>query len=399
MQSRSRTRQLDKRAGPPVRSKDSPEASHANLEALVQLTSDAIISVDEAQRITLFNAGAERLFGYACEEITNKSLDLLLPARFRKAHRKHIKAFSQSSDVSRMMGERREVFGLRKNGTEFAAEASITHLELGGRDAYTVILRDVSERKCAEAMLERQAEELRRSNSELEQFAYVASHDLQEPLRMVASYCQLLSKRYGDVLDADARDFIRYAVDGADRMQVLVNDLLAYSRVGSKEAEITPIACEHVVDQACRNLNKPIEESDTTIICDPLPVIDGDPGQLVQLFQNLIGNAIKYRSEEPPEIRISARVKNEAWEFAISDNGIGVEPEYFERIFIIFQRLHNRAAYSGTGIGLAVCKKIVERHGGRIWVESTPGQGSSFQFTFPTKKAVANGNYDQWFAH
>ena len=235
----------------------------------------------------------------------------------------------------------------------------------------------------ANASLEYQAKELSRSNAELQQFAYVASHDLQEPLRMVASYTQLLARRYRDRLDADASDFIGYAVDGVTRMQVLINDLLTYSRVGSTEKRFTPTPLQDVLKRALANLQTAIEESGAVVTHDPLPVVKGDAPQLVQLFQNLIGNAIKYRGEKPPQIHVSVCREDGNWRVAVRDNGIGIEPQYAERIFEIFQRLHTADQYSGTGIGLAICRKIVERHGGRIWVESQAGMGATFHLTIP----------------
>jgi signal transduction histidine kinase len=240
----------------------------------------------------------------------------------------------------------------------------------------------VIERTRAQEALQAQARELARSNEELQQFAYVASHDLQEPLRMVASYTQLLEKRYKDKLDTDALEFIHYAVDGARRMQALINDLLAYSRVGTRGKPFTTTDCNIVLKLVLTNLKMAIEESGATVRSEPLPSLVADSTQLVQLFQNLIGNAIKFRREdEPPTIQISARRAGEEWEFSFRDNGIGIDPQHWERIFVIFQRLHTRDKYPGTGIGLAVCRKIVERHGGRLWVESTPGAGSTFMFT------------------
>jgi signal transduction histidine kinase/DNA-binding LacI/PurR family transcriptional regulator len=234
----------------------------------------------------------------------------------------------------------------------------------------------------AEDALARQAQELARSNTELEQFAYIASHDLQEPLRMVKSYLQLIRRRYQNQLDEDADDFINFAVDGAERMQALINDLLEYSRVATHGKSFEPTDCSAVLDHTLANLKIAIEESGAVVTYHELPVVLADATQLLQLFQNLISNAIKFRKEEiRPEIHISAKHTSGQWTFSVRDNGVGIAPEYFERIFIIFKRLHNREAYEGTGVGLAMCKKIVERHGGRIWVKSKPGKGSTFYFT------------------
>lgn len=237
------------------------------------------------------------------------------------------------------------------------------------------------------AELAERAKDLERSNAELQQFAYVASHDLQEPLRMVASFTQLLAKRYGDKLDQDAREFIGYAVDGATRMQTLITDLLAFSRVGTQAKPLEPTDCDAVVNRVLAGLKLAVEESKATIRRDPLPRVMADPVQLGQLFQNILTNAIKFCSEGSPRIYISARQDGENWKFSIRDNGIGISPEHAERIFVIFQRLHTKVEYPGTGIGLAISKKIVERHGGKIWVEPSPGGGSVFCFTIPVIKA------------
>ena len=242
--------------------------------------------------------------------------------------------------------------------------------------------QDVAARRLTE-------QELARSNADLEDFAYVASHDLQEPLRMVASYTQLLERRYKGKLDADADEFIAYAVDGATRMQSLIQDLLSYSRVATKPQSFELVDAEAACSEAINNLGKAIEESGTTIVIGPLPTVLADTSQLTRLFQNLIGDGIKYRNARKPKIHVAAQLEEDHWIFSVQDNGIGIEAQYYERIFQMFQRLHSRKQYSGTGIGLAICRKIVERHGGRIWVESQPGQGSKFLFTIPRTERTA----------
>ena len=282
--------------------------------------------------------------------------------------------------VMRNGTSRGELKLLHKSGEErwwFVAAVKLSETRVLG---YT---NDITERKRAEEKLKLTLDDLGRSNEELEQFAYVASHDLQEPLRMVSSYTQLLARRYQGQLDAKANEFIAYAVDGANRMQGLINDLLAYSRVGTRGKAIEPTDCTAVLDQALANLKAAIEKSGAVVTHDPLPTVMADNLQLIQLLQNLIGNAIKFHVEKPPCIHVSAEQKGNEWVFSVRDNGIGIDPQYAERIFIIFQRLHTREEYPGTGIGLAICKKIVERGGGRIWVESELGKGSTFYFTIP----------------
>jgi PAS domain S-box-containing protein len=257
--------------------------------------------------------------------------------------------------------------------------------DAGKFTGYRGVGSDITERKSAELALREAHEELKRSNAELEQFAYVASHDLQEPLRMVSSYTQLLLRRFGERFDGDSREFMGYIVDGAARMKQLIEDLLAYSRVGTRGKDFREIPVEEALGRAVSNLRAAIQETSAAVSWDPLPTVLADDTQLTQLFQNLIGNALKFRSSSVPRIHVFVANNEPAWHFMVRDNGIGIEPQYFERIFMVFQRLHNKADYPGTGIGLAICKKVVERHGGRIWVESRPGDGSAFHFTLPKR--------------
>ena len=244
-----------------------------------------------------------------------------------------------------------------------------------------VLQQEISNRQRAESALLKSNQELARSNAELEQFAYVASHDLQAPLATIASYAQLLEKRYKDQLDSKASKFIDNIVHGCTRMQTLIDDLLEYSRVGRSRKPFQLTDCNHAVEQALANLQGAIRQTQAVVTYSELPAVMGDISQLVQLFQNLVGNSIKYRHDAPPVVHITACKQEKDWLFSVSDNGIGIATQHQARIFQIFQRLHTQKEYSGTGIGLAICQKIVERHGGYIWVESQPGQGSTFYFT------------------
>ena len=273
-------------------------------------------------------------------------------------------------------------------------EDELLLLGLCGQIAVAIYNRRlVLEREETAKELTRYAAELERSNQELRDFAYVASHDLQEPLRMVASYVQLLQRRYQGQLDERADLYIHYAVDGATRMRTLINDLLAYSRVGTQAKQFTTVDCNVILQQALKNLSITIEENEAVVTCDELPVVRGDDSQLMLLFQNLIGNALKFKAEERPEVKINVVEQNGDWLFSVQDNGIGINEAAAERIFVIFQRLHHKREYPGTGLGLAICKKIVERHSGRIWVESSAGAGAIFYFTIPSElTAVHNGS-------
>ena len=318
--------------------------------------------------------------GYSSEELLGQSAKIL----YLTEEEFELVGQEKYSQIGKQGTGTVETRWRRKDGEVIDVQLSLAPIDpedLSVGVTFTAL--DITERKQAEAALARKTEELACSNAELEQFAYVASHDLQEPLRMVSSYVQLLARRYKEKLDSDADDFINFAVDGANRMQALIRDLLAYSRVGTRGERLEPTSCETVLDQTLANLQFAIEENGARVTHDPLPTVLADPSQLSQLFQNLIGNAIKFRRDEAPHVHLGAERRENEWLFSVRDNGIGIDEEYGERIFEIFQRLHGRNDYSGTGIGLAICKKIVERHGGRIWVVSDPGGGSTFYFTLP----------------
>ncbi len=285
--------------------------------------------------------------------------------------------------VTGTLGDVTAVECIKQGATDYVLKHHLQRLPISVRRALKE-KRVRDQRTRAEQELAQKVAELARSNQELEQFAYVASHDLQEPLRMVATYTQLLAERYRGKLDEHADKYIRYAVDGAKRMQIMISDLLTFSRVSRGEVVKTEVDCNLILERVQKSLQGAIAESHAIVTADPLPVVESDGSLLQQVFQNLIGNAIKFRRpKEPPEIHISASPANGMWEFAVLDNGMGFEREHLESVFVIFKRLHTPAEYPGSGIGLALCKKIVERHGGRIWADSDPGKGSTFRFTLP----------------
>jgi PAS domain S-box-containing protein len=347
---------------------------------LLEAAPDAMVVVNQRGEVVLLNVQAEKQFGYHRDELLGQLVTNIIPQGF--AERLAADALrSVEAALAQQIGAGIELSALRKDGSEFPIEIMLSPLESSGEILVTAAIRDISARKTAEAELLHKVAELKRSNEELEQFAYIASHDLQEPLRMVASYTQLLGRRYKGKLDADADTFIDFAVDGAKRMQRLIQDLLAYSRVGTKGKVLLATSSEKALGEALVNLRGAIEERHAVVTHDPLPDVTADATQLIQLFQNLVGNAIKYNTTDVPQVHVAAVKSDARWMFTVRDNGLGIEEKYFDRIFGMFQRLHKREEFDGTGIGLAICKKIVERHGGTIAVESQPGNGSAFRFS------------------
>ena len=366
------------------RAEEALRESEIRFRSVAQSAIDAIISADSDDNIISWNKGAQTIFGFTEEEVLGKSLTIIIPERYRDAHKKGLERVNSTGEM-RIIGKTVELIGMRKDGGEFPLELSLSTWKIGIRRLYSGIIRDVTERKQAEEKLKQTLAELERSNKDLEQFAYAASHDLQEPLRTVSNFSQLLARRYKGELDAKADQFIGFIVDGSSRMQQMIDDLLAYSRVSTRAKPFEPTNCETAFNQALANVKMAIEESDTLVTHDPLPAVMADASQIVQLFQNLLSNAIKFRKEKP-RIMVSAVQKGNEWLFSVEDNGIGIAPEFMEHIFKMFQREHASAEYPGTGVGLVICKKIVERHGGRIWVESQAGKGSTFYFTIPVRK-------------
>jgi PAS domain S-box-containing protein len=360
-------------------------ASEERFRAVAESANDAILTIDEEGIVIFCNQSLQRIFGYTFDEVCGKSISRLLPDRDGKGQPSGFRHFLENGD--HLVGSMIEVCGRRKDGEEFPIELSLAAWETEEGSFVTGILRDVSARKQVEEVLEEKMKELARSNAELGLFTYVASHDLREPLRTVGSNVQLLARNLTDRRDAETSRQIDFAMGGVRRMQALIDDLLAYSRVGTEGRVFEDFDSRDAVREAVQALAVAIEETDGIVSIDPLPRVRADRSQLVQLFQNLLSNAIKFHGEESPRVDVGAEREGDAWVFTVRDRGIGIDPRYAEYVFTIFQRLHSHEEYPGTGIGLAVCRKIVERHGGRIWVESEPGKGSAFRFTIPARGA------------
>lgn len=355
----------------------------------VEASPVAMLLVDQAGRVTLTNSQCERLFGYPRKELIGCSVDVLLPGRLRHMHRDYRVSFMVDPQA-RAMGAGRDLRAVRKDGREIPVEIGLTPIKTEQGVLIMASIVDITLRKASELKLRSQQQALERSNRDLEQFAYVASHDLQEPLRAVAGCVQLLQKRYQGQIDERADQFIAHAVDGCKRMQTLIDDLLTFSRVGRNEDAPGPVDCEEALHEALRNLSSTIATSRAEISSDPIPPVRAEMSQMIMLFQNLVGNAIKFRKPgKIARIHIGAIDDGGQTHFTVGDQGIGIAPEHQDRIFGVFQRLHTAREYPGTGIGLAICKRIVERNGGRIWVESSPGQGTVFHFTLPRTKEEA----------
>ena len=346
---------------------------------LVELSPEAVM-VHTAGKLVYVNAAGVKLYGASdVGELIGRSVVDLVHADYQEMLIQRI----QEIENERKQAAPVEMKAVRLDGQVIDIEGRGTFITYQGKPAVLGVLRDITEPKRASERLREYSEELQRSNSELEQFAYFASHDLKEPLRTVVSFTQLLARRYEGKLDTDAQEFIAYAVEGTKRMQDLIDDLLEFSLIGRQPHTVKPTDCNAVFDQSIANLAAAIEENDATVTRDELPTANINASQLTQVFQNLVTSAIKFRQEVSPRVHVSSRLEGTDWVFSVRDNGIGIAPQYADRIFTIFQRLNTREDYPGTGIGLAVCKKIIERHGGEIWVDAGPGDGTTFKFTIP----------------
>jgi PAS domain S-box-containing protein len=371
--------------------------------SLLEAAPDAMIISSAEGDISLVNSEAEAMFGYSREELIGQNIRLLVQDW---AGHPAASLDSNTAEAQSWPSSQEELWARGKNRKEFPVEISLSPLQTEEGLLLTSAIRDITERKRADAAIRelnntleqrvaertrelvKSNEALRRSNDDLNQFAYAASHDLQEPLRMVALYSQIIQKKYAERLDAEAQELFGFVISGARRMEMLLKDLLAYSQTGSSsEGPAQPVECEQAIRKVMLNLQAAIEQSSARVTWDALPTVHAHEIRLVQLLQNLIGNAIKYRSTLPPEIHVSAARRDVEWLFSVRDNGMGIEPEYAQQVFGIFKRLHGQD-YEGTGIGLAICQRIIERYGGRIWVESNDAAGSTFCFTIPPADAA-----------
>jgi PAS domain S-box-containing protein len=364
------------------RAQEALHQAQERLRGIYESSKDAIVYSTMEGKLIDFNNSYCDLTGYSKDELLKITWQEITPVEYSQYEGAVVGRIVESGEPAVYEKEY-----IRKDGSRVPIE--VTAFLVRDTDnkprGLAAFVKDITERRQAQESLQQTIADLQRSNSELEEFAYVASHDLQEPLRAVGGCVQVLQRRYGDKLDNRADELISHAVEGASRMQNLINDLLAYSRVGTRGKSFEQVDCNRIVADVLRSLQISIRESGAQVHVEELPTLLADGGQLTQVFQNLLANAIKFRGQETPQIAIDARQMDDDWLFAVRDNGIGIEPQYFERIFVMFQRLHTRTEYSGTGIGLAICKKIVERHGGRIWIESAKDRGTTFYFTLPKR--------------
>lgn len=363
------------------------EEAERKFRAIIESAPDAMVIVDEQGKIKLVNEQTEKIFGYKRNELLDKHVEKLIPQRFHAQHTGYREQFTAEPHI-RPMGLGKELYGIRKNGEEFPVEISLSPLETSEGRFISSSIRDVTLQKQAadqikefNAQLKKHADELEKSNLELKQFAYIVSHDLQSPLRNISGFVQLLQQTYKEKIDEQADDWINRTVKNTKKMEMIIHDILAYSRIGSRARPFQITDLNEVLTEVMSTLESSINDANAVITYDKLPTVMGDPSQLAHVFQNLIGNGIKYQSKKTPHVNITAKKNKTEYIISVSDNGIGIDPQYHDRIFEIFKRLHTHQEYPGTGIGLSICRRILDRHGGKIWAESEPGKGSKFYFT------------------
>jgi len=349
------------------------------LHRIAETATDAIVVIGDEQRIVFFNAAAEAMFGRSRQSAVGALITDFMPQRFRAAHSSHVAQFGESARQPRMMSPERLIVGLRSSGEEFPLEASISASEEGGRRFHTAILRDVTER-------ERTRAALLQSNTDLQQFAFAASHDMRSPLRSITGFLQLLETRHKGALEPSAIELIHRSIAAVNQLDRLTEDLLCFARIDAA-TDAADVDCNAALADSLRLLEHSVSQAQARIHAGDLPVVRANRLHLVRLFQNLLDNGIKYCGNRTPEIRIEAARRDADWVFSFADNGIGIDQRHHQRIFETFKRLHTQQEYPGTGIGLAVCRRIVERLGGVIWVDSAPGRGSTFHFTVPDRPA------------
>lgn len=369
-----------------VRDVTDRKAAETRFRDLLEAAPDAMVIVDRGGRIVVVNRQTERLFGWRRDELLGEEVEVLVPRRFVLDHKGHRDTFMDDPKV-RPMGAGLDLWGARKDGTEFPVEISLGPLRTPQGLLVLAAVRDATDTKEAQRRLREAAEELEASNEELERFAYIVSHDLQEPLRTITGFIDLIHDRKADGLDDEGKEFLSYVQQGAGRMRELIADLLHYSRVGTSGAQPVPVHTVDVVQEVVEDLRPRIDETGATLHVETLPDVRAERTQLRQVFQNLIGNGLKFRTPDTePEITVSGTADEDGGmvRFTVTDNGIGIHPRDHDRVFLVFQRLHERDRYEGTGIGLAVVKKIVERHGGQIGLESEVGKGTTVWFTLPS---------------
>ena len=362
----------------------------ARTRAIFETAVDAIVTIDERGIVESLNPAAERLFGYAAPEIVGCNVSALMPSPYAEEHAGYLADYRQT-DHGKIIGVGREVVGRRQDGTTFPMDLAVSEVMLGERRLFTGIMRDCSEHRAAEQALRETAADLLRMNSELEAFTYSVSHDLKEPLRTLEAFSQFLLEDYGDKLDAEGKDYLIRLARASARMKHLIEDLLTIARIGREAESAAPVAVERVIADIVEGMRVAVHERNATVdVAHGLPEVLGDPRRVEQIFGNLIANGIKFNHSAEPRIEIGASV-NDAGEtaFFVRDNGIGIDAQYHAEIFEVFRRLHRREEFEGTGAGLAIVKRAVEALGGRIWVESSPGEGSAFMVTLPLSPVQA----------